>query len=66
MVFTIGLGAGQLQHTFIKLTAVFSDKMRGSSVETTAKALSVAEMTLLSDHERWLFQWMCCWHDVII
>lgn len=66
MVFTIGAGAGQLQHTFIKLTAVFGDKIRGSFVETTAKALSVTEMTLLSHHERCLFQWMCSWHEAII
>lgn len=64
--FTIGGTAGQPQHTFIKLTAVFSDKIRGSFVDSTAKALSVTEMTLLSHHERCLFQWKSSWHDVII
>lgn len=66
MASTIGARVGQLQHTFIKHTAVFSDKIRGSFVETTAKALPVTEMTLLSHHERCPFQWKSSWHDIII
>lgn len=66
MAFTIGARVGQPQHTFIKLTAVFSDKIRGSFVETTAKASSVTEMTLLSHHERCPFQRKSNWHDIII
>lgn len=66
MAFTIGARVGQPQHTFIKLTAVLGDKIRGSFVETTGKALSVTEMTFLSHHERCPFQWKSSWHDIII
>lgn len=54
---TMGTEVVLLYYTFIRLTAVFCDKIRGPFVESRAKALSLTETALLSHHERCPFHW---------